>query len=208
MATSYVGHRPVLKGRNFNDAVNPYKGKAGTYSYWNLYNTSHVLDGAPDNNHVPGEGRHPHAIELSRMFLGLWNAAAFPLVAPGLGPRLAYFRTKPLEWKGVTSSNAVGNPGHAPRPGAFTYSRWNTRNFFLGVPSANPLLNGGHAERGINGIGAASSFGRFGPNAFHGLTVDAALFGGGKAKPAATDTTAYGHKHVDEWFGVTSAKAL
>ena len=56
MATYYVGPRPVIKGRDTVNMVNPYKGTAGTYSYYPLFATSHALDGAPDNNHVPGTG--------------------------------------------------------------------------------------------------------------------------------------------------------
>ena len=77
MATFYVGPRPVLRGVNTNDMVNPYtsmtgeaKGK-GTYSYYPLYNTSHVLTGAPDNNHVPGTGYAPGDVFMSQIFRGV-----------------------------------------------------------------------------------------------------------------------------------------
>ena len=37
MATFYVGPRPVLRGRNSSDMVNPWKGTAGTYSFYPLF---------------------------------------------------------------------------------------------------------------------------------------------------------------------------
>ena len=76
MATFYVGPRPVLKGRSTGDMVNPYTtmtGKAkstGTYSFYPLYSTSRILDGAPDNHHTPGTGEHPGNRFLSQVFNG------------------------------------------------------------------------------------------------------------------------------------------
>src|SRR5712671_1831177 len=70
MATFYVGYKNVLKGRS-GEVVNTFTGKVGVYSNWDLMNPSHVLDGAPDNDHVPGEGRSPHGLTWSRWFRGL-----------------------------------------------------------------------------------------------------------------------------------------
>ena len=82
MATFYSGFRSVLKGRNSDDSVHPWKGTAGTYSNYSLFNTSHVLDGAPDNDHTPGTGYHPHGLAMTRWYLGLQNDD-MPLRAPG-----------------------------------------------------------------------------------------------------------------------------
>jgi len=77
MATFYVGPRPVLKGRSTAEMVNPYTtmtGKSkgtGTYSFYPLYSTSHVLDGAPDNHYVPGTGQHPGNRFFHRYLLDL-----------------------------------------------------------------------------------------------------------------------------------------
>lgn len=75
MTTFYVGKRPILKGRS--DTPNTYTGLLGRYSNWELMYRDHVLDGAPDFNHVPGikqtSGGGEGDIQLSGMFMGRLN---------------------------------------------------------------------------------------------------------------------------------------
>jgi len=90
MTTYYVGLRDtVLKGRS--DTPNTYTGLLGKYSNWDLMYTSHVLDGAPDKNHVPGvpqdSGGGEGDVQLSAMFAGTLYfvyplAGAYNAVAP------------------------------------------------------------------------------------------------------------------------------
>lgn len=203
MTTFYVGYRNVLKGRNDTDAVNPYKKKVAVYSNYSIYNPSHVLDGAPDKNHLPGDGYFPHDIFLSRRFRGLDTQE--PMDNAGDGVRLSYGRFRPLEYKGLSVSKALGNPGHAIRHNAFTYSFYTT-NFYVGLDADRALNAPGHAIRYIGAPGTANSFGAFNPYIYKG-TSTAALKGGGKAVPAV-GTDPYGFEHTLEWFGVPSSKAL
>lgn len=92
VATFYIGYRDVLKGRSV--PKNTYTGNYEVYSNWDLMNPDHVLDGAPDNNRVPGVGLYSWGpagtgaswggegdISLSSMFTGtrFWN---YPLTGP------------------------------------------------------------------------------------------------------------------------------
>lgn len=233
MPTFYIGHRPVLKGRNAN-VVNPYTGKVGEYSNWDIFNTSHVLDGAPDYNNVPGSGLYPHSLQLSRWFLGLDTPQQSPMYTPGDGPRLDsfYFRQQPYQWKGVPAGQALGGAGFGHAEGAGVLSEYavNQINYrFLGVPSAQPLADAGlgHSIRYFGDPTVASGFGA---NRFfeyqgvpstksHALTnpghpeyapsvaADWVPTDYGQVPPTRTNQH-YGFEHVQEWFGVPSAKAL
>lgn len=208
MATFYVGPRPVLKGRNSNNMVNPYTtmtGKqksSGTYSFYPLYSSDHVLDGAPDNNHVPGTGRHPGNLFLSQLFTG----SVFyihPLAGDfenGIGERF-----RPKEYKGLEGA-AVFQRNFGQANQYFTEYGYNNY-IFDGVPSAEALLDVGHGRR-TEAQGAPASFGYFIPDEFKGVE-SAVVFdvGYGQAYPTGYDNL-YGKNRVKEFRGVPSAKAL
>ena len=209
MATFYVGPRPVLKGRTTAGMVNPYTsmtGKAkgtGTYSFYPLYSTSHVLDGAPDNHNIPGTGNRPGNRFLSQVFNGT-TLYIHPL--SGTFPNGAAYegaRFKPLEFKGLVGAKAFPSTfGHEPDR-VTTYSFYNNY-IFDGVTSANIFSNTGHGQR-TEAQGAPSSFGFFQPTEFHGVASVQAFpttFG------QSNETGDYGRKKVKQWFGVASAQAL
>ena len=203
MATFYVGPRPVLKGQNTKDMVNPYKGTAGTYSYYPLYSTSHILDGAPDNHHVPGTGRHPGSVLLSQLFNGT-TLYVHPLsgVFPDGSATYDGARYRPLEFKGLVGAQAFGSAfGHQKRTTDYSlYSNY----VFDGVTSANIFANTGHGPR-TEAEGAAASFGLFRPDETQGVT-SAKVFTTGYGQ--ANTTGDYGREKVNEWYGVPSSKAL
>lgn len=210
MTTFYVGPRPVLKGRNSAEMVNPYTsmtGKAkgsGTYSFYPLYSTSHVLDGAPDNHFNPGTGDFPGNRFLSQIFNGstLYVHPLAGTFADGAGYDGARF--KPNEFKGLSGAAAFpSNFGHADRENEYAHSLY----IFDGVTSANPLSNVGHGQR-TEADGAPNSFGYFVPAEFNGVT-SATVFdtGYGQAYPTGYDNE-YGKNRVKEFRGVPSAKAL
>jgi hypothetical protein len=207
MATFYVGSRPVLKGLNVNEMVNPYTtmtGKAkgiGTYSFYPLYSTSQILDGAPDNHHVPGTGYFPGDVFMSQLFRGAVTYI-HPLAgtfADGIGTRF-----KPLEYKGLVGSVAFPSSfGHELRYNEYRYNN----NIFDGVTSANIFANTGHAPR-TDAQGAPASFGLFRPDEPH-FVASAAVFPStfGQAYPTGYNNE-YGKNRVQEWRGVASSKAL
>jgi len=210
MATFYVGPRPVLKGRTTAGMVNPYTsmtGKAkgtGTYSFYPLYSTSHVLDGAPDNHNIPGTGQRPGNRFLSQVFNGT-TLYVHPLSGTFPNGSATYdgARFKPKEYKGLAGASAFPSGfGHASRTDT-SYSLY-SNYIFDGVTSASIFANTGHAQRTEAG-GAASSFGFFQPTEFHGVAsvkVFPTAFG------QANTTGDYGRKKVQEFKGVPSAKAL
>lgn len=202
MATFYVGPRPVLKGRNTNEMVNPYKGTAGTYSYYPLFSTSHVLDGAPDNHYVPGTGEHPGNRFLSQLFNGT-TLYVHPLSGTFPDGTATYdgARFRPKEYKGLAGAAVFGSGyGHADRVSDYSYNNY----IFDGVTSSNVFANTGHAAR-TDAQGAPASFGVFRPNEVHGVT-SAKVFTDGYGQ--ANVTGDYGREKVKEWYGVPSAKAL
>jgi len=207
MATFYVGPRPVLKGQSTANMVNPYTsmtGKAkgaGTYSYYPLYSTSHILDGAPDNNHVPGTGYHPGNVFLSQIFNGstLYIHPLSGAFADGAGYEGSRFR--PMEFKGLVGSAAFPSGfGHADRVSEYSYNNY----IFDGVSSSNVFANTGHNPR-TDAQGAPASFGYFRPDEEHGVT-SAKVFTSGYGQSNVTGD--YGREKVQEWYGVPSAKAL
>lgn len=210
MATFYVGPRPVLKGRSTGDMVNPYttmtgKSKStGTYSFYPLYSTSHVLDGAPDNHYVPGTGEHPGNRFLSQVFNGT-TLYVHPLSGTFADGSATYdgARFRPLEYKGLAGAQVFSSGyGHAgTRTSEYSlYSNY----IFDGVTSANIFANTGHGQR-TDATGAPASFGLFQPSQFQGVT-SAVIFTSGYGQ--ANTTGDYGREKVQEWYGVPSAKAL
>ncbi len=88
MTLFYTGYRPILRGQSDSDWVNTYTGKLGFYSNWSLMSTEHLLEGAPEANHVPGTGYFPGDVFMSRRFLGLDTKNAMD--GSGAGPRVYY----------------------------------------------------------------------------------------------------------------------
>lgn len=207
MATFYVGPRPVLRGRNAVDFVFPEKENTlggadhsiGVYSNYSLFAPG-VLTGAPDNDHVPGEGRHPSGLALSRRLNGLDTQS--PLDDPGSGARLSYHRQRMLEYKGLDAARAfpVGFGQEFDYEGEYSYN-----NFIDDGVGAGALDSPGHEPRDDTS-GAPATFGAFGPHENKGVTAQA-LEGSNQIYPAVLDG-AYGRGHVNEWRGVASAKAL
>jgi len=210
MATFYVGPRPVLKGRSSSEMVNPHttmteKSKGtGTYSFYPLYSTSHVLDGAPDNDHIPGTGERPGNRFLSQVFIGT-TLYVHPLSGTFADGSATYdgARFRPLEYKGLDGAKVFSSDyGHSPTADT-NYSLYNNY-IFDGVASANIFSDTGHGPR-TEANGAPSSFGVFKPTEFHGVdsaTVFTSNYG------QANTTGDYGREKVQEWYGVPSAKAL
>lgn len=202
MATFYVGRRPVLKGRNSNEMVNPYKGTAGTYSFYPLFSTSHVLDGAPDNHFAPGTGQFPGNRFLSQVFNGT-TLYVHPLSGTFPDGKAAYdgARFRPHEYKGLSGAAAFPSGfGHADRVSDYSYNNY----LFDGVTSSEIFVNFGHGPR-TEAQGAPSSFGVFRPDEYAG--VDSAVVfksGYGQANTASD----YGRYKVNEYKGLASAKAL
>ena len=207
MATFYVGRRPVLKGRTTAEMTNPYTsmtGKAkgnGTYSYYPLYSTSHVLDGAPDNHHTPGTGYHPGNVLLSQLFNGS-TLYVHPLSGTFPDGKATYdgARFKPLEFKGLTANSAFPSGyGHADRTTSYSlYSNY----VFDGVTASEIFVNVGHGPRTT---GMAASFELFRPDDVSRVpSTNVFTAGYGQANV----TSDYGREKVQEWYGVPSAKAL
>jgi len=197
MATFYVGPRPVLKGRNTNDMVNPWKGTKGVYSYYPLF-AKGLLDGGPDRNHVPGTGYHPGNVLLSQLFTGSTLYGGTTPLAGAFADGTATYsgtRFRPNEYKGI-AAGAVLNGGHAKRTTDYSlYSNY----IFDGIDAANAFVSGyGHAKRKV----AYSLYDNY---IFDG--VDSAnIFPSGYGQ--ANVASEYGRNKVQEWSGVTSSRAL
>lgn len=218
MPTFYIGHRPVLRGRNGN-VVNTYTGKVGVYSNWDLMNTSGVLQGAPDNDHVPGEGRSPHGLAWSRWFRGLDTPGKELKDSGILHPDIYSGRYPIYEFRGLTGAKVfpVGF-GHVPGAGpSVDYRDLGYDYLGVGTKKSRPLrtVSLGHLERypGTD-PNAPASFGAFEPYLYKGATkqpLDSATMGH-VAYAVRTDpvneTDHYGFEHTREWFGVPSSKAL
>lgn len=196
MATYYVGPRPVLKGRTTADMIGP-KGVVGTYSYYPLKGGSHVLDGAPDNNYVPGTGDHPGNVLLSQLFNGsTLYAGTTPLAGtfPNGTTTFGGMRFRPSEFKGLTAARALDG-GHVKRTTDYSlYSNY----IFDGVTSAEVFANLGHAER-------TTEYSTYNNYFFDGVaSAEVMPAGYGQANTASE----YGRNKVGEYKGVPSAKAL
>lgn len=195
MATFYVGPRPVLRGRNTNDMVNPWKGTAGTYSFYPLFAPG-LLTGGPDNHHVPGTGRHPGNVLLSQIFNGstLYIHPLSGTFANGIGYDGARF--KPKEYKGLSGAFPAGY-GHASDK-TRSYALY-TNYVFDGVTSAEIFASGfGHAKR-------TTDYSLYNNAIFDGVD-SAQLFPSGYGQ--ANTASEYGRNKVQEWKGIPSAKAL
>lgn len=188
--------------------VNPYTsmtGKAkgtGTYSYYPLYSTSHVLDGAPDNHHTPGAGYFPGDVFLSQLFNGS-TLYVHPLSGTFPNGSATYdgARFRPMEFKGLTGAKAFPSSfGHVERENEYKHRQY----IFAGVTSSVVFANTGHAAR-TEAQGAPASFGYFRPEEEHGVASAKVFTSGYGQAYAASD---YGRQKVQEWKGIPSAKAL
>lgn len=196
MATFYIGYRPVLKGRDADDAVHFWKGTVGVYSNWDLMNPSHVLDGAPDRHAALGDDtRLSRPTLLEYLFAG--GQHLYDMANPGSGARLDYGRFRPLEFKGLVGANAFPSYfGHAKRTTDYSlYSNY----IFDGVTAADVMAAAGHVRRFDASYGGA-----FDPYIFKGTIP--VMVNVGKALPDAD--YAYGFNRVNEWRGVPSMKVL
>lgn len=208
MTTFYQGPRPVLRGVNTNDMVNPYttmtgkaKGK-GTYSYYPLYNTSQVLTGAPDRHHVPGTGYFPGDVFMSQLFNGT-SLYIHPLSGTFADGTATYdgVRFRPMEYKGLAAVRAFPSSfGHAERENEYKLRQYS----FKGIDAARALNAPGHGPR-TEAQGAPSTFGVFRPDEVQGV-ASAKIFTDnyGQANTAGE----YGRYKTQEWKGVASSKAL
>lgn len=210
MATFYQGYRNIIKGRNSNDSVHPYKG-VGTYSNWDVFNTSNALDGAPNRDHTPGTGRHPHGLKLSRLFRGLENNEQ-PLKDAGSGARLEYHRWGPLENKAAGNNKAFkAGYGHAPGTPVAGQEQYGLADWIHDGVTPKPLSGSfGHNVRGTDADGTASSFGRHNPLNYgeKGVTPTPLDDPGVLASTYDMSDNSVGHKRVNEWKGVPAGKAL
>ena len=206
MTTFYVGRRPVLKGRNSNEMVNSFKGTAGTYSFYPLF-AKGLLDGAPDNHHVPGTGERPGNRFLSQLFTGsTLYVGTTPLGGTFPDGKATYdgARFKPNEFKGLAGAKVFASGyGHAADR-ANDYALY-SNYFFDGVTSAEIFKSGyGHGPR-TEAQGAAASFGLFRPTEFIGV-ASAKVFTSGYGQ--ANTSSDYGRNKVREYKGLTATKAL
>ena len=196
MTTYYVGPRPVLKGRTTADMIGP-KGVVGTYSYYPLKGGSHVLDGAPDNHHVPGTGDSPGNVLLSQLFTGSTLYAGTTPLAGTFADGTTTFggmRFRPSEYKGLTTTKALDG-GHIKRTTDYSlYSNY----IFDGVTSTEAFAGMGHAKR----VTAYSFYNNY---IFDGVASTEVMKSGYGQPNTATE---YGRNKVGEYKGVPSAKAL
>ena len=208
MTTFYVGPRPVLKGQDVDEMVNPYttmSGKAkgkGTYSHYPLYSTSRIFDGAPDNHHVPGTGYFPGDVFLSQIFRGS-TLYIHPLAGTFPDGTATYdgARFRPMEFKGLVGAKAFPTSfGHVERENEYKLRQY----AFKGVASAVAFANTGHGAR-TDAEGAPASYGYFRPEEEHGV-ASAKVFPASFGQP--NTATEYGRQKVQEWKGIPSAKAL
>jgi len=182
--------------------VNPYKGTAGTYSYYPLFSTDHVLDGAPNTNYVPGSGAHPHGLKLSRVFTGLEDNIQ-PLKSAGAGQRIDGMRFRPFENRSTTGAVVFDSSfGHQIRDTEYSFNRRYEHTYKF-----QRMSNPGHGIRYTDAAGTADSFGAFGPLVRKGVGDPAFASDFGQTVPAGYDNE-YGRNRVNEWRGVPAGKAL
>jgi hypothetical protein len=203
MALFYSGKRPVLKGRDADQNINTYTNEVEEYSNWSLMNPSHVLDGIPATPHTPGDGYHPHGLNLTRYYNGDDSESRIrSLRDAGSGVRIDGMRYRPLENKAAGNNLVFGSSyGHEPR--ATDYSLIDP---YDDTDRQRRLDDPGHAIRAIDATGTAASFGYFDPYVYKGVTT-VSLGETTQAYPTDFDHE-YGKNRVNEWRGVTSAKAL
>jgi hypothetical protein len=188
--------------------VNPYttmSGKAkgkGTYSYYPLYGTSQILDGGPDNHHVPGTGYFPGDVFMSQIFRGS-TLYIHPLSGTFPNGTATYdgARFRPMEFKGLAGAKAFPTSfGHAERQNEYKLRQY----AFKGVASAVAFANTGHGAR-TDAQGAPASYGYFRPEEAQGV-ASTKVFPASFGQP--NTATEYGRQKVQEWKGIPSAKAL
>lgn len=207
MSVFYTGPRPVNKGKISSDAVHTWKGTAGTYSNWDLFNPSQVLDGAPNSDVRPGGGSFPHGLMLSRYFEGLINGSAVrDMATPG---HTDDQRFRPLENKAAGQALVFKTGyGHADRVTSYSlidhYDDSN-RQTYLDDP--------GHTERSWGNadatpVGPAATFGRFDIYIYKGITTHSMLASTRGTTQPDDAHSEYGRNRINEWRGVTSSKAL
>lgn len=209
MATFYQGYRAVLKGRNSNDNVHPYKG-VGEYSNWALFNTSHILDGAPDEDHEIGTGRHPHGLKLSRLYKGLENAEQ-PMKDAGSGPRLENHRFGPWLNRAADNNKVFKSGyGHAPGTPVAGEEQYGVTDWIYDGVTKKPLSGEfGHYIRSVDAEGTANTFGRFNPLDVSDRRIgDHPMDDPGDENVYDLEDNTVAHKRVNEWRGVPAAQAL
>lgn len=198
MALFYTGKRPVTKGRDWQDAIDRYH-SVGVYSNWDLLNPSQILDGFPNTNTVLGADRLSMPRLLEMVYSGAHHIE--PIKNVGGGQRLSYGRFRPLTYRGLEGAKAFQS-GYGRTP-AFASDYANYSNFIYdGLANAEPLLEPGHALRYTTTYGGASR-----PWLHQGAAADKAMDESGTAMSATADSP-YGRNKINQWFGVTSAKAL
>jgi hypothetical protein len=119
----------------------------GTYSFYPLYSTDHVLDGAPDNHFDPGTGQFPGNRFLSQVFNGT-NLYVHPLSGDLPDGTATYegARFRPLEYKGLTGAAAF--PADFGKAERILYEYGYNNYIFDGVELQQKVLAGtGHAQR-------------------------------------------------------------
>ncbi len=190
-------YRHVLKGRNSNDEKHPITGKAPVYSNYSLFNTSHVLDDAPLKEVKLGADRpYSQPNHMERLYGGLYEDLS-PLKNPGEGPQTNYYYNTTIH-AGLPSARALNDPGHAPRD--LYYGSW-TNFFHAGLSVNKVLVDPGHERRYNTSFGAGHA-----PYIYKGVT-GRPLDDAGHLRPTNPDGL-YGHNHINEWFGLPSARAL
>lgn len=210
MPTYSNNNLPVFPQRSTSDFVHPFKG-VGTYSNYQLNSTTQLLQDAPLEHHVPGEGRHPHDVQMSRWFTGEGQINIQPLAEPGGDPefRPTYYRFHPLEWKGVPSAAILNGDdwGHLPFR-QYIYTHYSNYLYDGVGDQNNRLADPGHYPRSLGDEGAPATFGRTDPWDFQSKSIAAAgpLEAPGHNIEYGEDHT----KHFDpkRWRGVPSARAL
>jgi hypothetical protein len=211
----YVGPRPVFPGQNYNDWVHNTTGEVGIYSNWSLQSSTHLLQGMPVRDHVPGEGYHPNDTLMTQIWSGQfeYNPMEGSKFSP-VGQSAPYMRFDQWQFQGVDSAEIfpsdepwgydyVADPRHADRR-LFTYSRFSNL-WFRGVDSADSTFEG-HEIRYYGDPEAPAYFGRYQPWVNQGVTETPLK------SPSRTvsdkQESPYGNQRTAEWFGVASAKAL
>jgi hypothetical protein len=170
-----------------------------------LYNTSHVLDGAPNEDHVPGTGYHPGDYYLSSVMLGNFVDFKTPLTDPGDGAELEWYTLSSilLGRRGQDGQHAFGGAdfGHEVRDSDYSHG-------YLIRAALYPqfLQDAGHELRDLDAEGTANTYGRHNPHINKGVTP---VFGDelGHAIPDGYDNE-YGHNKPNEWKGLPSSRAL
>jgi hypothetical protein len=176
----------------------------GVYSHYPLYNTEHVLAGAPDRNHVPGTGYHPGDLFMSQLFTGSGDTLYIhPLsgVFPDGTATYDGVRFRPMEYKGLFAVRAFPSSfGHIERENEYKLRQYS----FKGIDAARALDDVGHLPR-TEAQGAPSTFGVFRPNEVHGVE-SSKIFTDGYGQENVEGE--YGRYKVQEWKGVASSQAL